>query len=201
MKDLKNIIIKSETAPGSKTTRLYLKKESLSDLSEPVILVGDRHTKGYAKYADNIVSPTPCLGSVNCEYIVYDVPSTGVYKVGEWNSGAGKPKTEDKWVLKVRLLKESVVFVGNKKTGEVYKAKNATRKDKTRPKEYIIYNCDNVGDLVVYVQNSTKPKFKLYQEAAVSELKYKKAANMYIMRRVKFNKVQDFSEAQFTKCK
>lgn len=201
MKDLKNIIIKSETAPGSKTTRLYLKKESLSDLNEPVILVGDRHTKGYAKYADNIVSPTPCLGSVNCEYIVYDVPSTGVYKVGEWNSGAGKPKTEDKWVLKVRLLKESVVFVGNKKTGEVYKAKNATRKDKTRPKEYVIYNCDNVGDLVVYVQNSTKPKFKLYQEAAVSELKYKKAANMYIMRRVKFNKVQDFSEAQFTKCK
>lgn len=201
MKDLKNIIVKSETAPASKTTRLYLKKASLADLDNPVILVGDRHAKGYAKYADNIVEPKTCLGPVNCEYVVYDVPSTGVYKVGEWNSGAGKPKKEDKWVLKVRLLKESVVFVGNKKTGEVYKAKNATRKDKTRPKEYVIYDCDNVSDLVVYVQNTTKPNFKLYQEAAVSELKYKKAANMYVMRRVKFNKVQDFSEAQFTKCK
>lgn len=201
MTDLKNIIVKSETSPAKKTTRLYLKKESLKDLDNPVVLVGDRHTKGYTKYADNVVEPKPCLGSVNCEYLVYDVPSTGVYKVGEWNAGAGKPKTEDKWILKVRLLKESVVFIGNKKTGEVYKAKNAVRKDKTRPKEYVIYDCDNVGDLVVYVQNSTKKNFKLYQEALVSELKYKKAANMYVMRRVKFTKVQDFSEAVLTKCK
>ena len=201
MTDLKNIIVKSETSPASKTTRLYLKKDALKDVKEPVILVGDRHAKGYAKYADNVVSPTPCLGSVNCEYIVYDVPSTGVYKVGDWNSGAAKPEMEEKWIFKVRLLKESVVFVGNKKTGEVYKAKNAIRKDKTRPKEYIIYDCENVGDLVVYVQNSTKSNFKLYQEALISELKYKKAANMYVMRRLKFTKVQDFSEAVLTKCK
>ena len=108
---------------------------------------------------------------------------------------------EEKAVLKVRLLKESVVFIGNKKTGEVYKAKNAVRKDKTRPKEYVIYEYDDVNDLVIYVQNSTKKNFKLYQEVLVSELKYKKAANMYVMRRLKFKKVQDFSEAELTKCK
>lgn len=201
MADKKNIIIKSEAAPAGKTSRLYIPKKSVSDLNNPIILVGDRHAKGYAKYADNVIQPTACLGPVNCEYIVYDVPSTGVYKVGEWDKDKTKPKKEDKWVLKVRLLKNSTVFVGNKTTGEVYKAKNATRKGKTRPKEYTIYNCDNVGDLVVYVQNATKPKFKLYQEAKVSELKYKKAANMYVMRRVKFVKCQDFSEAQLTKCK
>ena len=96
---------------------------------------------------------------------------------------------------------KSRVLIGNKSNNEVYNAPNAERKGKVRVKEYAVYNCDNIGDLVVYVQNSTKKKFKLYQEAKVSELKYKKGANMYVMRRVKFNKVQDFNEAEFTKCK
>lgn len=202
MTDKKNIIIKSEAAPaGGKTTRLYVPKSSVSDLNSPVILVGDRHAKGYAKYADQIVEPADCLGPVNCEHLVYDVPATGVYKIGDWEPSATKEEQKDKWVLKIRLLKDSKVFVGNKATGEVYVAKSAKRNGKVRPKEYVIYDCDNVGDLVVYVQNSTKKKFKLYQEVKVADLIYKKAANMYVMRRLDFKKVQDFSEAEFTNCK
>lgn len=201
MDDKKNIIIKSEAAPaGGKTTRLYVPKADVEGMTNPVILVGERHSKGYAKYIDNIVEPSKCIGSVNCDYVVYDVPATGVYKLGEWDANKAKPKKEDKWILKVRLLKNSTVFVGNKATGEVYKAKNAERNGKTRPKEYVIYNA-NASDLVVYVQNETKPNFKLYQEAKLTDLIYKKAANMYVMRRVKFVKCQDFSEAQFTNCK
>lgn len=202
MDDLKNIIIKSEAKPaGGKTTRLYLPKASVENMAKPVILVGDRHAKGYAKYADNVVEPTTCLGSVNCDYVVYDVPATGVYKLGEWDNSKEKPKKEEKWILKIRLLKSSTVFVGNKATGEVYTATNAKRKGKTRPKEYTIYNCDDVNNLVVYVRNSTKKNFKLYQEANMSELIFKKNANMYVMRRLKFKKCQDYSEVEFTKCK
>ena len=205
MADKKNILVKSEATPAAKTTRMYIPRSQVEDLKEPVILSGERHSKGYAKYADNVIKPIECLGPINCEYLVYDVPSTGVYKLGEWNNDAEKPKKEQKWVLKVRLLKDSKVFIGNKSTNEVYKAPNAERKGKTRPKEYSIYDCDNVGDLVAYVQNSTKKNFNLYQEAKVSELKFKKNANMYVMRRVKFKKLMDkdkgFSEAEFTKCK
>lgn len=198
----KNILMKSEAAPaGGKTTRLYLPKKSVEDLKEPVILVGDRHAKGYTKYADQVVKPTTCLGPINCEYLVYDVPATGVYKLGEWDNSKEKPKKEDKWVLKVRLLKNSTVYVGNKSNQEVYKATNAKRKDKVREKEYTLYNCENVNDLVLYVQNDTKAKFKLYQEANISELIYKKAANMYVMKRLKFKKCQDYKDAELTKCK
>jgi len=160
-----------------------------------------KNSKGFAKYADNIKKPVECLGPINCEYLVYDVPSTGFYKLGEWDNDKKKPVLEQKWTLKVRLLKESRVLIGNKSNNEVYNSSNSERKGKVRVKEYIIYGCDNIGDLVVYVQNSTKKKFKLYQEAKVSELKFKKKANMYVMRRVKFKKVQDFKEAEFTKCK
>jgi len=200
----KNILVKSDATPASKTTRMYIPRSQVEDLKDPIILVGDRHSKGYAKYADNVVKPIECLGPINCQYLVYDVPSTGVYKLGEWNNDAAKPKKEAKWVLKVRLLKESTVFVGNKATGEVYKAPNAERKGKVRPKEYTIYDA-NASDLIVYVQNSTKKKWLLYQEAKLTELKFKKAANMYVMRRVKFKKLGDkasgFEPAELTKCK
>ncbi|MCH2023433.1 MAG: OmpA family protein [Saprospiraceae bacterium] len=201
MNDKKNIFVKSDATPADKTTRLYVLRSSVEDLKDPVVLVGKGHTSGYPVYKDEIAKPVDCLGPVNCEYIVYDVHSSGLYKLGEWDNDKEKPKAEQKWLLKVRLLKESRVLIGNKSTNEVYNAPNAERNGKTRVKEYSIFNCDNVGDLVVYVQNSTKKKFKLYQEAKISELKFKKKRNMYVMRRVKFKKVQDFKEAEFTKCK
>lgn len=200
MDQKKNIIVSSEAAPGKKVSRIYIPKTMASDLENPVLLVGERHSEGYPKYVDQIVEPVTCLGPVNCEYIVFDAPSTGLYKLGEWNNGAAKPKQEEQYILKVRLLKNSEVFVGNKKTGEVYKAVNAERKGKTRVKEYRIYKADDPSDIVVFVRNSTKPRFKLWQEAKLSDLKYKSASNMYIMRRVKFNKVQDYSEVNLTKC-
>lgn len=200
MTDKKNIIIRSEATPGKKTSRIYVPKAQVAGLSKPVLLVGERHSKGFPKYVDQVVEPTTCLGPVNCEYVVFDAPSTGLYKLGEWNAGASKPKMEDQYILKVRLLKNSEVFVGNKKTGEVYKATNAERNGRTRVKEYRIAKCDDPSDVVVFVRNSTKRNFKLWQEAKLSDLKYKKASNMYIMRRVKFSKVQDYSEVQVTKC-
>ena len=196
----KNIIVHSEAAPGKKVSRIFIPKADVSDLQSPVLLVGERHAQGYPKYVDQVVEPVNCLGPVNCEYIVFDAPSTGLYKLGEWNASATKPKQEEQYILKVRLLKNSEVFVGNKKTGEVYKAVNAERKGKTRPKEYRIYQADSPSDVVVYVRNSTKPKFKLWQEVKLSDLNYKKASNMYVMRRVKFAKVGDYSEVQLTQC-
>lgn len=196
----KNIIVRSEAAPANKVSRIYIPKSAVSDLKEPVLLIGERHSQGYPKYVDQIVKPAACLGPVNCEYVVFDAPSTGLYKLGEWDAAAAKPKQEEQYILKVRLLKDSEVFVGNKKTGEVYKAVNTERNGKTRVKEYRIYQSDDPSDVVVFVRNSTKPRFKLWQEAKLSDLNYKKASNMYIMRRVKFNKVNDYSEVQLTKC-
>ncbi len=200
MTDKKNIIVRSEATPGKKTSRIYVPKAQVSGLSKPVLLVGERHSKGFPTYIDQVVEPTTCLGPVNCDYVVFDAPSTGLYKLGEWNADAPKPKMEDQYVLKVRLLKDSEVFVGNKKTGEVYKASNAERNGKTRVKEYRIAKSDAPSDVVVFVRNATKRNFKLWQEVKLSDLKYKKASNMYIMRRVKFNKVQDYSEIQVTAC-
>ena len=201
MNDKKNIIVKSETVPGEKTTRVFVARSSVEDLETPIILAGELHSKGYPRYADNVIYPSECLGPVNCDYMVYEVPSTGYYKLGEWDENKQREQRAEKWSLKVRLLKDSRVLVGNKSTQEVYAAPNVQKNDRVKPKEYVLYECDNVGDLVVYVQNSTKPKFKLYQEAKVTELKFKKKRNMYVMRRVKFKKVQDFKEAEFTKCK
>jgi uncharacterized protein YkuJ len=38
----------------------------------------------------------------------------------------------------------------------------------------------------------------LYQATKLSDLKYKEASNMYIMRRVKFNKVDSFDEVDLS---
>lgn len=201
MTDKKNINVRSSVAPADKKARVYVVKKNISDLSDPVLLVGETHSAGYPKYVDQVVRPTECLGPVNCEYIVYDVPARAWYKLGEWNDSKTKPAAKEKWILKVRLLKNSTVFVGNTKTNEVYKAKNAERKEKTRPKEYAILEADDPSDLVVYVQNATKKNFKLYQGVKLSDLKYKKASNMYIMRRVKFKKTQSFDGLELDICK
>ncbi len=200
MTDKKNIVVRSSVAPAAKNSRVYIVKKNITDLKAPVLLIGETHSAGYPKYVDQIVLPTECLGPVNCEYIVYDVPASNWYKLGEWDDSKAKAAMKDKWILKVRLLKNSTVFVGNTKTNEVYKAVNAERNGKVRPKEYKIYETDNPSDIVVYVQNGTKKNFKLYQGAQLSDLKYKKASNMYVMRRVKFNKVQDYDNVEFDFC-
>ncbi|MGH1335099.1 MAG: OmpA family protein [Aureispira sp.] len=201
MTDKKNINVRSSAAPADKMARVYVVKKNISDMSDPVLLVGETHSAGYPKYVDQVVRPTECLGPVNCEYIVYDVPARAWYKLGEWDDSKTKPAAKEKWILKVRLLKSSTVFIGNTKTNEVYKAGNAERKGKTRPKEYTILEADNPSDLVVYVQNATKKNFKLYQAVKLTDLKYKKASNMYIMRRVKFKKTQSFDGLELEICK
>lgn len=201
MTDKKNINVRSAVAPMDKMSRVYIVKKNITDLKTPVLLVGETHSAGYPKYVDQVISPTECLGPVNCEYVVYDVPSRAWYKLGEWDDSKAKTAMKDKWVLKVRLLKNSTVFVGNTKTNEVYKATNAERKGKMRPKEYVIYEAENPSDLLIYVQNDTKSNFKLYQGAKLSDLKYKKASNMYIMRRLKFKKTQSFEDVELDICK
>lgn len=197
----KNIIITSSLQPNrNNKTRIYVDKKEVSDMTNPVLIAGKMSPGNkYVIWENQKVDPTPCVGEANCEYIAYDVVASGIYKVAEWKDAAPK-KAEDKFILKTRVLKNSKVFVGNKATGEVYLAKNATRKGKVQPKEYNIRDFDNAGDIVLYVQNTTK-KLPMYQEVKLSDLKYKKAANMYIMRLVKFNKVEDFGKVDFSACK
>jgi hypothetical protein len=197
----KNIIVSSSLQPNrNNTTRIYVDKKEAGNMDNPVLLPGKRFGGDkYVMWESEKVDPTPCVGEANCDYIVYDVVASGLYKLTEWKDAAPQ-KAADKYILKVRLLKNSKVFVGNKATGEVYLAKNATRKGKVREKEYAIRDFDNAGDIVVYIQNTTK-KLPMYQEVKLSDLKYKKAANMYVARLVKFNKVQNFDNIEFTECK
>jgi len=196
----KNIIIKGASQPNkSNTTRIYIPKADVSDMDEPVLLIGDRDDNDkYVVWGTKVVNPTTCIGEVNCDYVVYDVPSTGVYKLCEWEEKDPEPAA-DKYVLKTRVLKDSKVLVGDKSTNEVYLASNATRRGRKRKKEYNLRDFDNAGDIVVYVQNTTKRK-PMYQEASLTELKFKSRKNMYIMRKRDFIKVDSFDEAQFQSC-
>ena len=72
------------------------------------------------------ISPTTCLGEVNCDYLVYDVPATGYYKLCEW-SDKDKPKLEESDV-EDSSLKSSNVFVGNKTNNYVYMAGNECKR-------------------------------------------------------------------------
>ena len=195
----KNILINSSAKPnGGKTTRLYVAKSKVSDMTAPILLRGTTTSKGYIKWGKEPIKPTECLGTVNCEYYVYDVPATNGYKLAQWSDKKVEeaPATHK---LKVRLLKGCEVFVGNKKTGVVYKAKNATRKGKVRSKEFEIKDFENASDMVVFVKSNRKKK--RFQEVNLSELKFKKKAKIYIVRRLKFKKTADFETIEFTKCK
>lgn len=197
----KNIIVTSDLQPNrNNKTRVYVDKKEVADMDNPVLLPGKLFAGDkYVMWESEKVDPTECIGEANCDYIAYDVVASGIYKLTEWKDAAPQ-KAADKYILKTRVLKNSKVFVGNKATGEVYLAKNATRKGKVRPKEYAIRDFDNAGDIVVYIQNTTK-RMPMYQEVKLSDLKYKKAANMYIVRLVKFNKVDNFDNIEFTECK
>lgn len=203
----KNIIITATGNDGStaiasdanKTMRIMIPRDKVSDLENPVLVPGTTHSKGYIKWDVAKYEQTTCLGPINCDYVVFDVPATGNYKLGEWKEGAA-PSQPNKYVLKTRLLKNSTVLVGNTKTGAVYKAKNHERNNKSQPKEYDIKDFESAGDMVVLVKNETK-KDPLYQEAKLSALIFKKKKNMYVMRRRDFKKVADFKEMQLDKCK
>ena len=203
----RNIIVRAKDGSGnnvasdnSKTITVYVPKADVKDLKEPVLVPGTIHAKGFLRWDREKFTPKTCLGPVNCEYHVFEVPATGSYKLTEREEKTA-PKKEEGAILKTRVLKNSTVFVGDKGTNYVYKAANANRKGKVRPKEYSIREFDNVGNMVVLVQHTDKKGRKRYQEARLSELKYKKKGKMYIMRKKHFKKVGDFKDIQLSKCK
>jgi len=203
----KNIIITATGNDGAtaissdanKTMRIMIPRDKVSDLEDPILVPGITHSKGYIKWDVAKYEQTTCLGPINCDYVVFDVPATGNYKLGDWKDG-NAPSQSNKYVLKTRLLKESTVLVGNTKTNVVYRAKSHTRKDKVRPKEYDIKDFESAGDMVILVKNTTK-KSPLFQEAKLSDLIFKKKKNMYVMRKRDFKKIADFKEMQLDKCK
>jgi hypothetical protein len=72
-----------------------------------------------------------------------------------------------------------------------------------RKKEYALIKVDekDKANTVVLVQHTTKKGKKMYQEAKLTDLKYKKKKDIYIMRKKNFKKVKDFKEMQLNKCK
>ena len=156
---------------------LYVKSDA-KDMKEPVILIGDKKDKkDYQVWGNETISPTTCLGEVNCDYLVYDVPATGYYKLCEW-SDKDKPKMEEKDVENSFVEKLKCIR-WNTTNNYVYLAGNANVNGKVRPKEYSITEFDNASDIVVYIKNTTKKK-PMYQEAKLSDLIYKEKRNLYI---------------------
>jgi len=198
----KNIIIKSSAKPnGGKTTRLYVAKDKVADMKAPILLKGATTSKGYMKWGKEAIKPTTCLGTVNCDFYVFDVPASTGYKLAEW-SDKKVEQAPASYTLKIRLLKGCEVFVGNKKTGYVYKAKNVNRSGKVRTKEFEIRDFENASDIVVLARNNTK-KTPRYQEVNLTDLKFKKkkSGKIYIMRRLKFKKIDNFENIPLSKCK
>lgn len=185
------------------TVTVYIPKSAVST-QKPVIVPGQNNVKGYIRWDNGKIDPTDCLGSVNCEYYVFqNVPATGNYKIAEWKEAAAEKK-EDSHILKVRVLKGCKVQVGEKvkdlPAPVVYKAKNHQRKGKTRVKEFDVKEYSNQGNVVVVVRYEKGTK-KMYCEAKLTELKYKSAKKMYIMRKKDFKKIDDFKNMQLSKCK
>jgi hypothetical protein len=210
IKHIQNLIVTAKDGSNAinsdpnKQQRIYVPKDKMKGMTKPVIVPGIRQTKGYVKWDMAKYEPVTCLGSVNCKYMVFDVPGTGNYKLGDWIEGPAIKK-EDKYVLKTRVLKDNVVYVGNKKTNYVYKAKMNKRNGKDRDKEYVLFDFEKMGgsagDIVILVKHEKANGKKFYEEALLSELIFKKAKNMYIMRRKDFDKVDDFNNAELKKCK
>lgn len=205
VKAKKNIIIKAKdnsgnaaTGDNNKTLRVMVPRDQVKDLENPILLPGSYHSKGYMKWDVAKYEQTKCLGPINCDFVVFDVPATGNYKLGEWKDG--KSPDKDEYILKTRVLKLSTILVGNKEDGFVYKAKNASRGDKQRDKEYNIRGAKDMNKLVVLLKNDTNGKLR-YAEVALSELKYKAKKKMYILRKSATTKVKDFNEMSLSKCK
>lgn len=210
IKAIQNLIVTAKDgsnnvqSDANKIQRIYVVKDKMKSMTKPVIVPGSRHSKGFVKWDMAKYEPINCLGSVNCKYMVFEVPGTGNYKLGDWSEGAALTK-ENKYVLKTRVFKDNQVYVGNKKTNYVYKAKMHKRNNKERDKEYDLFDFEKMGgsagDIVILVKHEAKNGKKFYEEAALSELIFKKAKNMYIMRRKDFDKVDDYKNMQLSKCK
>jgi hypothetical protein len=207
MKASQNIIMKTTDNSGNaqngdanKTLRVMIPRSKVSGTQNPILLPGSRVTKGYIKWETSKYEQTKCLGPINCEYVVFDVPATGNYKLGEWNEVKAEAVAET-YILKTRVIKSSTVLVGDKASNYVYKAKNRSVKGKTRTKEYTLRDADEMKSLVVLVKNETAKGKKTYAEVTLGELKYKAKKKMYVMRKKSLKKVKDFSEMQVSKCK
>jgi hypothetical protein len=206
--DKKNIIIKAKDGSGNEvkgnqnaTLRVMVPRDQVKDLENPVLLPGSRHSKGYIKWDMAKFEQTKCLGPVNCEYVVFDVPGTGNYKLGEWSESTEGPG-EEKYVLKTRVLKNCEVFVGDKSNNFVYKTSLHERGGKERAKEHDLREAKDMGQLVLLVKhtNSKGTKFR-YAEVALSDLKYKAGKQMYVLRKRQTKKIKDWKEMELTKCK
>lgn len=204
---IQNLIVKAQDgsnaiqSDANKIQRIYVPKDQMKNMKNPVIVPATRHSKGYLKWDIAKYSPITCLGSVNCKYMVFEVPGTGNYKLGDWNDSPAPFAPKEKYVLKTRVFKDNTVFVGDKKLDYVYKAKMNKRNGKERSKEYVLLEFDNAADVVVLVKQTLKNGKMFYEEAKISELIFKKAKNMYIMRRRDFDKVEDFKNMELVDCK
>ena len=198
----RNIIVKNQSG-GGQTLTVYVPRGEVKDLAKPILISGTRNaSRGFIRWDRDKFEPKTCLGPVNCEYHVFEVPATGNYKLTERVENAA-PKKETEAILKTRVLKNSTVYVGNKQTNYVYKAANAKRKNKIRAKEYALIKFEESerANIVVLVQHTTKRGRKSFQEARLSELRYKKRAKMYIMRKRRFTRIADFKDMNLTRCK
>lgn len=189
---------------GNQSVTLYVKKSSL-DTKAPIVIPGIDNTKGYTKWDVNgHIKAQECVGSVNCQYFVFEVPATGKYKLAE-STGQTAENKEVTYQLKTRVLKDAKILVGentkNANAPTVYRAKNAQKKGKNQPKIFEIKDYENAGNVVVVARHETAKGKKTYQEAKLSDLKYKASKKMYIMRKRDFKKVDDFKNMQLTKCK
>ena len=207
MKASQNIIMKAtdnsnnaQNGDANKTLRVLVPRSKVSAMTNPILLPGSRVTKGYIKWETSKYEQVKCLGPINCEYVVYDVPATGNYKLGEWTDVKAEA-SKDAYILKTRVIKNSTVMVGNKSDNYVYKAKNNAVKGKTREKEYSLRDAKDMNSLVILVKNESKKGQKTYAEVQVSELKYKAKKKMYVMRKKALKKVKDYNEMELTKCK
>jgi len=208
IKAKQNIIIKAADNSGNaqngdnnKTLRVLLPRDKVKDMANPILLPGSRVAKGYIKWdGSSKFEQTKCLGSINCEYVVFDVPATGNYKLGEWAETPAEPIKET-YILKTRVVKNSIVLVGNKSDNYVYKAKQNNVKGKTREKEYMLREAKDMSQLVLLVKNESKKGAKTYAEVTLKDLTFKSKKKMYVMRKKVLKKVKDYNEMQLSKCK
>jgi len=201
-----NIIVKATNAAGNtlygdngKSTRIFISKDKVAGMENPILLPGNRLQKGYLRWDIAYNSQVKCLGPVNCDYVVFDVPAGGFYKLAEWVD-AKEEKVEETYLLKTRLVKKATVMVGNKADNTVYIAKNNSKNGKQKEKEYRLKDNEDMNQLVVLVKHETS-KGKTYAEVKLSDLKYKAKKKMYVMRKKELKKVADYNEMKLSKCK
>jgi hypothetical protein len=202
-----NIIVKAKDESGnlmtgekSLTTRVLIPVSKVAG-QNLILLSGNRTNKGYIKWEESRYDQIKCLGSINCEYVVYEVPASGNYKLGTWEDVKNEQPKEG-YVLKTKGVKNSSVLVGNKENNYVYKALNKSKKGKTKPRDYSIREVSDVSKLVILVKNDNGKK-KRYAEITLTDkdVKYKAKKKVYILRKKALKKVSDFNEIELSKCK